>query len=92
MKIYFAYRFHTDHTRIGYDYVEVNTYLGECPSFARILDNEIREVEISDTFTQEEADRIRIKAHNHLLSNSLGDIDGAIKHAIEELEKEKAAK
>ena len=92
MKIYFVYRFHTDHTRIGYDYVEVNTYLGECTSFARMLDNEVREVEITDTFTEEEADFIRIKAHNYIRSNSLGDIDGAIKYAIKELEKEKTNK
>ena len=92
MKIYFVYRFHTDHTRIGYDYVELKTYLGECPSYARMLDNEVREAEISDTFTKEEADFICNKAHGYLGSNSLEDIDGAIKYAIEELEKKKASK
>ena len=92
MKIYFVYRFHTDHTRIGYDYVEVKTYLGECPSFARMLDNEVHEVEIPDTYTNEEVEFIRIKAYNYLNSTALWDIDGAIKYATNELEKEKANK
>ena len=92
MKIYFVYRFHTDHTRIGYDYVEVNTYLGECPSYARMLDNEVHEVEIPDTYTNEEVEFIRIKAYNYLKSTALWDIDGAIKYATNELEKEKANK
>ncbi len=92
MKIYFVYRFHTDHTRIGYDYVELKTYLGECPSYARMLDNEVREAEISDNYTKEEAEFIEIKAYSYLTSNALGDIDGALKYAIEELEKEKAKK
>ena len=92
MKIYFVYRFHTDHTRIGYDYVELRTYLGECPSYARMLDNKVREAEIPDSYTMEEAKFIESKAYNYLTSNALGDIDGAMKYAIEELEKEKANK
>ena len=90
MKIYFVYRFHTDHTRIGYDYVELKTYLGECPSYARMLDNQVREAEISDSYTKEEAEFIQIKAYDYLTSNALGDVEGAIKYAIQELEKEKA--
>ena len=92
MKIYFVYRFHTDHTRIGYDYVELNTYIGECPSYARMLDNKVREAEIPDIYTTEEVKFIDIKAYDYLTSNALGDIEGAIKYAIEELEKEKAKK
>ena len=47
---------------------------------------------LTDTFTKEEADFICNKAHGYLGSNSLKDIDGAIKYAIEELEKKKASK
>ena len=90
MKIYFAYRVHVDHTRIGYDSVDVNTYIGECPSYERTLAEEIKDVEISDSYTEEEADFIRCTARDHLYSERLWDVDGAVKYAIGQLEEKKA--
>ena len=37
MKLYFAYDYHMDHTRIGYDYVEVRSYINELPDYERSL-------------------------------------------------------
>ena len=63
MKLYFSIWAYCDPTRSGYDSIDVN-YLKEKPTsnFAGVGQSENYEVEIPDTFSEEEAHEIGEKA------------------------------
>ncbi len=62
MKLYFSIWGYCDPTRVGYDFVGV-PYHSEKPFvFAGVGESQVYEVEIPDTYTQEEADGIGKKA------------------------------
>ncbi len=74
MKIYFSIWGYSDPTRVGYDTVGVTYYHTEKPSpFAGIGSTEIYEVELPDTFTDEEAKEIGKKAEK--LMSDTNDYD-----------------
>ncbi len=63
MKIYFSIWGYSDPTRVGYDTVGVTYYHTEKPSpFAGIGSTEVCEVELPDTYTDEEVRAIGKKA------------------------------
>lgn len=63
MKVYFSVWGYSDPSRVGYDTVGVTYYHTEKPSpFAGIGSTAVYEVEIPDTFTDEEAREIGKKA------------------------------
>ena len=86
MKIYFSIWGYCDPTRVGYDTVGVTYYHTEKPSsFAGIGSTDVYEIEIPDTYTDEEAREIGKKAERLMEDTKDYDPKGAVRRILAEM-------
>ena len=89
MKLYFSIWGYCDPTRAGYDTVGVSYYSPKPNVFAGIGSSEVYEVEISDTFTQEEANEIGEKAVSMMEKTKYYEPRFAVREVIKEMTENK---
>ena len=87
MKIYFSIWGYSDPTRVGYDTAGVTYYHTEKPSsFAGIGSTRVVEVELPDTFTDEEAKEIGKKAEKLMTAANDFDPGRYVRQILKEME------